>query len=367
MNKRVITPLKKWAKKYERCVKCGTAEIMHIAHGYCKHCYERKTEEKFKNLDRVRNYGGSSSLLTKEFLVENYITNGKSLGDIAKEANCSRQYVHKMMLSHGIPERRKNSARIMALDKGKIIRENLSFEGSQRYVKLDRIILNESFFSSWSIGMAYVLGVIFTDGNLSPRGGTCPIDHFTISQKEPELLAKVLALMECNAKIFFRKEHIYNGKKAGALHWFRIANNNVYNDLIKLGLSPNKSLVITFPNVPNRYVRHFIRGCWDGDGSVYIDKQSKRIGASFLTGSLRFMEGMVMALAEAGFPRRKIYINKGKNPSYYIRVTGTQVPNFYNYLYDAVPPTQYLERKFKLFRLSLEMNPEKPSLSSRTS
>jgi hypothetical protein len=75
------------------------------------------------------------------------------------------------------------------------------------------------------------------------------------------------------------------------------------------------------------------------------------------------VEALVTALKDAGFPDREIYINKGKKPSYYMRVTGTQVPNFYHYLYDAVPSTQYLERKLNLFRLSLEMNPKQSTLS----
>lgn len=32
------------------------------------------------------------------------------------------------------------------------------------------------------------------------------------------------------------------------------------NDLERLGLHPNKSFDIKFPDVPNEYVSHFIRG-----------------------------------------------------------------------------------------------------------
>lgn len=357
MNNQTNLPFKKWSLKFDQCIKCGTTETRHIARGYCKNCYNRNIEGRHKEVDRRRNYGGSSSLLTKEYLLENYITNEKSLGDIAKEANCSRQYVHKKIVFYGIPLRSKASAREIALDSGKVIRENVSFEGKKQFITLEKVSFNKRFFSSWSSEMAYVLGVIYTDGNLISRGGSCNMDRFSISQKEPELLIKVLALMECNATIHFRRENIYSGRKAGALHWFSIAENEVYNDLIRLGLTPHKSLTINFPEVPNEYVRHFIRGCWDGDGSVYIDKQSKRITASFVSGSLNFVKGMVSELTNSNLPVKTIYTNKRKTPSYYFRLTGKQVINFYHYLYDDVPPTQYIERKFNLFRLSLEMNP----------
>lgn len=111
-----------------------------------------------------------------------------------------------------------------------------------------------------------------------------------------------------------------------------------------------------FPDVPNEFVCHFIRGCWDGDGSVYIEKKSNKICASFVSGSLIFAEGMVKHLVNSGFPTRTIHRNEHSNTSYYFRFTGLQVPLLHNYLYNNVPETQYLKRKFDLFRLSLEMN-----------
>ena len=45
----------------------------------------------------------------------------------------------------------------------------------------------------------------------------------------------------------------------------------MFNDLIKQGCVPNKSLILTFPNkhqVPENLINHFIRGYFDGDGSI---------------------------------------------------------------------------------------------------
>jgi predicted DNA-binding protein YlxM (UPF0122 family) len=295
-----------------------------------------------------------AGVITREYLHDNYVINEKSLADIAKEANCSRQYVHKMIVLHEIPLRNQTSARRLALDKGKVIRENVSFEGKQQFTTLRKALWTEGFFSSWSNEMAYVLGVIYTDGNLNPKGGSCNVNRFSISQQEPELLTKVLALMKCNATIHYRKEAIYGDVKAGALHWFSIADNKIYDELLNLGLTPHKSNTLNFPDVPHEHIRHFIRGCWDGDGSVFIERQSQRVVASFVSGSLNFVEGMVAALKSAGLPERTIHINKGKNPSYYFRYTGTQVIKLFHYLYDDVPESQYLERKYKLFRASLQ-------------
>ena len=357
LNKALELPYKKWSKKYDRCEKCGTTETKHVSRGLCKNCYDRDIEKRHKDKDRIGKYGESSSILTKEYIEENYINSEKSLGEIAKESSCSRQYVYKIMKSYGICPRNKHSAREIALDKGKVIRENVSFKGKQQFVILEKVTLNEGFFSSWSPEMAYVLGVIYTDGNLNPRGSTCNINRFSVSQKEPELLIKTLALMKCDAKIHYREERVYGKNKAGALHWFSVANDKIYNDLVMLGLTPRKSLIMNFPEMPTEYVRHFIRGCWDGDGSVFIEKKINRIVAHYVSGSYKFVEGLVNSLMVAGLSGSTIHINKRETPSYYIRYTGSKVHQLFHYLYDNVPSTQYLERKFDLFKQSLDMNP----------
>lgn len=40
------------------------------------------------------------------------------------------------------------------------------------------------------------------------------------------------------------------------------------NDLINLGCVPNKSLILMPPNLKNKFISHFIRGYFDGDGSI---------------------------------------------------------------------------------------------------
>lgn len=59
---------------------------------------------------------------------------------------------------------------------------------------------------------------------------------------------------------------------------------------------------------------------------------------------------MMRYLKKAGLPERAIYKTKGKPPSYYMRYSGYQCKKLFHYLYDNVPPTQYLERKYNLFK-----------------
>ncbi len=347
----------RWAVKYDRCVKCGTADKGHVARGLCSSCYDKNIESKNKDENRIRKYGGSSSILTPEYLLENYVKKEKSLGEIAKESMCSRQYVYKMMKACKIPLRDKGSARDMALDKGKL-KHFIKKDGEEgHWVQLKKIRYKESFFSTWSAEMAYVLGVIYTDGNLHRATGSKRqrrVGNLQIGQKEPELLEKVLALMECNVRIQFRKERRSGNIVSGALHRFDIASDKLYDDLLKFGLTPNKSLTLQFPEIPREYVRHFVRGCWDGDGSVYLEKRSKRIKASYVSGSRKFIEGMIDSLSKDGLQIKTIYTNKRKTPSYYFRLNSSEMRAFHKYLYDNVSDTQYLTRKYNLLKLSLD-------------
>ena len=127
--------------------------------------------------------------------------------------------------------------------------------------------------------MAYVLGLIYTDGNLHIRKTKSGYETgtLTFAQKEKELVEKLLHLMDCNAKIRFKEKREFENTTAGELYYFSIGNNDLSDDLTRLGVTQNKSLKMMFPKIPDEHLRHFIRGIFDGDGSVYLDKRTKAI------------------------------------------------------------------------------------------
>lgn len=236
-----------------------------------------------------------------------------------------------------------------------------------------RIHLNTGFFSTWSREMGYVLGVLYTDGCLhearfSSRKCVRKVPMLSVAQREPELLNKVLALMECDATLHYRPRKEYGHATSGAVYSFQFQCAEMLPDLLRLGLKPRKSLDIEFPVVPHKFMPHFIRGCWDGDGSVYFErKQTKQIRASFVSGSRRFIDGMVAALQKAGLPPRTIYVRPGKTLSYYFRFERQHCMKLFHFLYDGVPPTQYLERKYLLFRkYSMQYEKEQPQILQET-
>jgi hypothetical protein len=188
--------------------------------------------------------------------------------------------------------------------------------------------------------MAYVLGVVVTDGCLFRN-------RISVSQKEPELLLKIRALLQSDHPIAFRRQRGI----AGAVHTLTIYSQLMFRTLLDLGVTPQKSRTLLFPGVPLLHLRHFVRGCWDGDGSIYFERnRSAGARAHYVSGSYRFMLGMANALAQLGIDDHiAIHRTRTDRPVWYVKMSLPACSLIYRCLYDSVPPEQYLERKHAAF------------------
>jgi hypothetical protein len=244
------------------------------------------------------------------------------------------------MKAYGIKRRDMSSARGLALSKGKVIHTHEDELGNVTTTTLPKRTHNKKFFKSWSPDMAYVLGVIYTDGCISQD-----LYRFMVAQKEPELLEKCLKLMGSDAMIVFTKKRGI----AGAIYKFQVNGKGIIEDLLKLGLKPNKSLSLDFPKIPSACVKHFIRGCWDGDGSVYLEENNpSKPCASFISGSENFATEILKHLVMLGMSETRMYKRSRRN-IFEFRFRGTDCAKLYHVLYDDVPEIMYLNRKYERF------------------
>ncbi len=341
-----------WSRNDDKCLNCGTISIKHLAKGLCKKCYSLNNERKQNKIGRHKR-GVAVKLLTKEKLIELYVKKKLSLGDIGKLVGTSRTNVHTKLKQFHIPVRDRVESRAIALDNGKIQYYFTNENGATEKKTLRKVRFNKTFFTRWSKEMAYVLGVIYTDGTLRlDIRQNSQMGSLSIFQKEKELLEKVLTLMECEVNIVTKTRREYNNVVRGEGYRFGIVNNLLYKQLIDLGVTPNKSLILKFPNIPKEYARHFIRGCWDGDGTVYIEKRNGHLKSSFICGSLNFIKMLLQYLEDAGLSKRKLYTDtrsKGGNTSYYFRYATKDSIKLFHYLYRDVTESQYLKRKYSIF------------------
>lgn len=352
-----ISVTKAWSRKFQSCLRCGTQTIKHRSRGLCVKCYEHESAKRNQaHIFKEARVERLSKTISEEELFNEYCTLEKSLGDLARKYNCTRQYIAKLMKKYGINRRDKATARDLAVSKGKVAHTREDKFGNAVSVNLKSHTFNKAFFKSWSPDMAYVLGVIYTDGCLDGK-----LSRFSVSQKEPELLEKCLRLMESDAKIVFTEKRGI----AGAIHHFDVYGKAIIEDLLKFGLKPNKSLTLVFPEIPLPYVRHFIRGCWDGDGSVFLDKNDpSKPGASFVSGSEKFARGILKNLVMLGMPNVTVHKRTGKS-SYQFRFRGSDCARLYHIFYDDVPESMYLNRKHErleaIARYYSETEPSTPS------
>ncbi len=111
---------------------------------------------------------------------------------------------------------------------------------------------------SWSPKLAYAIGLLATDGCLSPPGHL--IDLTSKDREQLENFRKCLG-------VDFR----ITEKTSGGRKYLRIQFKNVifYTFLLSLGLTPAKSKTLGPLKIPARYFFDFLRGSFDGDGCSY--------------------------------------------------------------------------------------------------
>ncbi|HEX2960589.1 MAG: LAGLIDADG family homing endonuclease [Bacteroidota bacterium] len=329
-----------WAMKFNQCRECHSTDFPHKALGLCVRCYAKRTEKRHKfRKSQVR--GSIKDVLTFDYLNQLYVIEQKSMADIAMIVGGSRQYVNKRIKELGIQFREKSAARQLALLRKKII-------ASKTGLVLQHVVYDTSFFKSWTANMAYVLGVVFTDGNISEAKfncegfkTTCNTSRLSISQKEPELLEKIRSIMGTNARISARK----NNGIIDSLYILTLNNDEMYHDLLCLGVTPNKSLTIQYPQVPEEFEWHFIRGLWDGDGSIYKDNGYGR--AKFVSGSKEFIYQLRHRLLSYDLQVTKVYPN---HRSYELRITKKEsLYKMRDLIYRDTTENNRLDRKYIRF------------------
>lgn len=248
---------------------------------------------------------------------EQYLTDNYEFGDlnkISKKLNRTRK---------AIAER----AKLLKLRRdSEIVREQCK-----------KYAVNEGFFKIWSKNMSYILGLICADGNVTQR---CDGNRLSICLHKDDSY-----LIEDIYKAMSSSHRVYYSKNIAKLN---IENKVLYNDLLKLGITPAKSKTIGKVNVPEEYISDFIRGVLDGDGSV----DSKRKRAKIVTASNDFakcLSGMLDKINVEHKLYNEGYIyNKEKTDFYVIKILKrVAVKRLYNLMYKNAK--LFLTRKKKAF------------------
>lgn len=173
---------------------------------------------------------------------------------------------------------------------------------------------------------AYILGLIASDGNIGKNGTTSLFLH----KKDIDIIQQISNIL--NIKIQNYKSH----KK---MYGININSKQISSDICKhLNIKPmKKSDIVNFPNITKELERHFIRGYFDGDGSIIhpIGKKSYPI-CKIASNSIH----MLKSISES----TNIKFGIGKD---YLEYYGNNALDFMGYIYDN--SSIKLNRKYDLY------------------
>lgn len=185
---------------------------------------------------------------------------------------------------------------------------------------------------------AYWLGFLYADGYVSYEG------HIKLALQESDVnhLRKFTkAIGDSDIKLHYNKK-----TKSYSIG---ISNIKMGKDLADKGCFQKKSLKLKFPNnkqVPEKYIRHFIRGYFDGDGCIHLSKKNKSGGIFSLIGTFDFLDGIKKEFEKLDLQNPiKLYHNKNHNENTYFISIGNikDITKIYKYLYNY--SNVFLDRK----------------------
>ncbi|MFC9598108.1 hypothetical protein ACFTQL_09360 [Peribacillus butanolivorans] len=239
-------------------------------------------------------------------------------------------------------------SRLVKIDRTKLS-DFLIDQGINSYEEM-RISVDESIFEVIDTReKAYWLGFLYADGWVfyDYRYGV----ELALKTDDYRHLVKFKKFMKTEAKI--KEKIIKLNEDFYRAYRISIFSKKIAGNLINLGCTPNKSLILKFPSedtVPNKYILDFVRGYFDGDGSIYIPKSLKGQPTLSVVGTKDFLLGFRRIL---NLPNTKM-VQKGQ--AFSTRHGGAkQVVRILDEIYGDAPV--YLERKYQKYQKLINKMP----------
>lgn len=207
--------------------------------------------------------------------------------------------------------------------------------------------INENFFDKIdNQDKAYILGFLYADGcNYKPKQTVL----MSLQEEDFDILEKI--------RVCMGNEHPLEYIDYSNKHDFGYTYKNQYRMLIfskhmcdsldNIGMTPNKSLTLEFPRIDKELYRHFIRGYFDGDGSVYqsfVNENNKPVTLT-ITSTLLFLEKIKQIISDELGIYAGIYDASNHNGITKVLSMSTEASNiFLDWLY--LDANLYMQRKY---------------------
>lgn len=280
---------------------------------------KNKIEKPFKKKVKIDKIDKDKS----QMIINDYINDLASLKDLSKKYNLSASAIRNFLKKNKIDIRSASESSV-------IVRE-----------KKRKYTYDACFFKNQNATMAYIAGFIAADGSIAKKTNRIKI---TLSKIDVEFLEKIKELLKFSGNV----------KTAINSSGFEIATLEIYSkeykqDLSKLNIVPNKTFVFKISNnLEKQYWIDFIRGYWDGDGTICT--AGKSIRSSLCSANKEFLEQVLEFFEkEYKIPKVNIYVRKGITPLYYFQYSKNSTKKLFKAFYSSKHDI-YLKRKFEKFK-----------------
>ncbi|MGL5068652.1 MAG: hypothetical protein ACRC6T_12720 [Sarcina sp.] len=203
---------------------------------------------------------------------------------------------------------------------------------------------DEEFFEKIdSEEKAYWLGFLYADGCLIKKG-----EHYCVklqlAKKDRDHIVKFRNSVKSNASV-----NDYIDKQNCESSRLMLNSKKAFFDLIEKGCGMRKTHELVFPNinqVDERYLRHFMRGYFDGDGTINIMKDCNQIRFQVL-GTSAFLQAYIEKLPLPTEQINALKLQKTRG-IYTLQIAGNiKARKIFDYMYNDA--SIFLERKHEIY------------------
>lgn len=198
--------------------------------------------------------------------------------------------------------------------------------------------LNEDFFMIQSHDMAYVLGILASDGTVRKDSNEIKLTLAVIDEDY---------LVQLHNLIGGRPIKKYEDRKGHKNVTWSFSSKKIKDELSKYNIVPNKTYTMKFPmELKEEYWIDFIRGYFDGDGSIST-AGAHSIRWQLCSKTKEILE-TIIDYFEKKYSIPKVSIYKRQDGLYYFQYSSTATKSIYKILYSE--NCLYLPRKKEKFQ-----------------
>lgn len=259
----------------------------------------------------------------------NDYNSGISLNKIVQKYHHDRNTLKRALQENNIKLRTRTEALQISQDK-------------KEADKLKRkYFVNDKYFSIQNSKMAYLMGFLMADGNISKTDNRVQI---CLSEQDADFL-----------ELFYNEiggapitHYTQNNGKQKICRW-QCLSGEIKRDLSTYDIIPNKTGFAKIPAKLNKeFYPDFIRGYFDGDGCIWIEKNSGAVGFSLTSHNKEILEQVIDFFEENEIPRVTIKEDNRYNINYSFKYRKKASEKIYKLLYYSDDCFR-MKRKFDKF------------------